>query len=275
MLNSRKITTKVFSKLTDLPKEIVEYYGRKESDDVIIFSPPERYREGKGKYYCTKCGTKGETNEDSPICSHCGNTAFRPPLNDGRYTDDCRNVRYVQQVDEYVVIREFDCYPKESAEDGVTAKASENFRIVLSESDYGLYGQTHRYVKGEGSQKVWTSTRDIFDNRNRPVNLVVEDPCVYDNFLMTKLADALTRNIDELTDRVKLAAVGMADEKGSMPEVAFAPWETPAITGVQERWDVEVRKQVVENILEKVDGFRENGTAECMKFLKDLEKLKY
>lgn len=76
MLNSRKITTKVFSKLTDLPKEIVEYYGRKESDDVIIFSPPERYREGKGKYYCTKCGTKGETNEDSTICSHCGNTAY-------------------------------------------------------------------------------------------------------------------------------------------------------------------------------------------------------
>lgn len=120
MLNSRKNTIKVFSKLTDLPKEIVEHYRHKESGDVIIFSPLERYRDGKGKYFCTKCGTKGETNEDNPVCSHCGNTAFRPPLSDGRYTDSCRNVHYVQQVDEYGVIREFDCYPKEFVEDSVT-----------------------------------------------------------------------------------------------------------------------------------------------------------
>ena len=251
MLNARKITTKVFSKLTDLPKEIVEHYGHKESDDVIIFSPPERYRDGKGKYFCTKCGTKGETNEDNPVCGHCGNTAFRPPLNDGRYTDNCRNVRYVQQVDEYVVIREFDCYPKESAEDGVTAKASESFRIVLSESDYGFYGRTHRYVSGEGTQKVWTSTRDIFDNRNRPINLIVAAPCVYSNFLMTKLYDDLSLNLDEFADRVKLAAVGRADEKSSLPEVNFAPWDTTGITGVEERWDVEVHKQEVDN----ADGF--------------------
>ena len=247
MLNARKITTRVFPKLMDLPKEIVEHYGHKESDGMIIFSPPERFRKEKATYFCTRCGTKGETAEEFPVCTNCGNTAFRPPINDGRYTDSCRNVRYVQQIEEYVVIREFDCFPKESAETGITTEANECFRIVLSESDYGLYGQTHRYVKGEGSQKVWASTREIFDNRNRPINLVVEDPCVYDNFLMTKLADALTRNIDELTDRVKLAAVGMADEKGSMPEVAFAPWETSAITGVQERWDVEVRTQEVEN----------------------------
>lgn len=251
MLNARKITTKVFSKLTDLPAEIVEHYGHKESDGMIIFTPQERYRSEKATYFCTKCGTKGETDEETPVCSGCGNTAFRPPLNDGRYTDNCSHVRYVQQVDEYVVIREFDCYPKESAIDGITAEASERFRIVLSDSDYGLYGGTHRYVRGEGSQTVWASTRDVFDNRNRPVNLVVADPCIYGNFLMTKLYEGLTLNTDEFADRVKLAAVGRADEKGSMPDVAFAPWDMSAVTGVQERWNVEVHTHEVDN----ADGF--------------------
>jgi len=207
MLNARKITTRVFPKLMDLPKEIVEHYGHKESDGMIIFSPPERFRKEKATYFCTRCGTKGETAEEFPVCTNCGNTSFRPPINDGRYTNSCRNVRYVQQIEEYVVIREFDCFPKESAETGITTEANECLRIVLSESDYGLYGQTHRYVKGEGSQKVWTSTREIFDNRNRPINLVVEDPCVYDNFLMAKLADALTRNIDELTDMLCICRI--------------------------------------------------------------------
>lgn len=45
MLNARKTTTKLFSKLKDLPKEIVEHYGHKENDDVDIFNPPERYRD--------------------------------------------------------------------------------------------------------------------------------------------------------------------------------------------------------------------------------------
>lgn len=50
MLNARKITTKVFPKLVDLPKELVEHYGHKESDGAIIFSPPERYRKELAKY---------------------------------------------------------------------------------------------------------------------------------------------------------------------------------------------------------------------------------
>lgn len=247
MLNSRKITTKVFPKLEDLPKEVVEHYAHKESDGAIIFSPPERYRKETASYFCTKCGNKGETTEEAPVCSNCGNTAFRAPINDGRYTVNCHSVRYIQKVDEYVVIREFDCYPNESAQNGIVPMSSEHFRIVLSESDYGFYGQTHRYVRGEGTQKVWTSTKEIYDNRNRPVNLVVADPSVYGNFLMTKLYEALTLVIDEFADRVKLAAVGEADEKGSMPEVSFTPWDASSITGVEERWDVEVRKQVVDN----------------------------
>lgn len=84
MLNARKIMTKVFSKLTDLPKEIIEHYGHKESDGMIIFSPPERFRRENATYFCTKCGTKGETAGEFPVCSNCGNTAFRPPINDER-----------------------------------------------------------------------------------------------------------------------------------------------------------------------------------------------
>lgn len=85
MLNARKITTKVFSKLSDLPQEIIEQYGQKENDGMIIFSPAERFRRETAAYFCTKCGTKGETTDEFPVCSNCGNTAFRPPIYDGRY----------------------------------------------------------------------------------------------------------------------------------------------------------------------------------------------
>lgn len=247
MLNTKKITTKVFSKLEGLPEEIIRHYGHKENDGMIIFSPPERYRKETASFFCTKCGTKGETAEEAPVCSNCGNTSFRAPMSDGRYTDNCKSVRYVQQVDEYVVIREYDVFPHETADKGAVPTAEESFRIVLSESDYGLYGHTHRYVKGEGTQRVWTATKEIYDNRNRPVNLVVADPCVYGNFLMTKLYEDLTLVIDEFADRVKLAGVGQAEEKGSIPSVQFPKTDASAVSGVQERWDVEVRTQPVDN----------------------------
>ena len=54
-------------------------------------------------------------------------------------------------------------------------------------------------------------------------------------------------SIDALSDRVRLAAVGKADDKGIMPNIAFASWDVSNIVGVEERWDVEVRKQVVDN----------------------------
>ncbi len=245
MLNTKKIVSSVFPKMQELPKAVIEHYGRKESDGAIIFSP-NRYGNEPSAYFCTKCGTKGETTDEAPVCSNCGNTAFRAPMNSGRHTDDCKSIRFIQQVDGIVVIRDYDCFPKESASEGIVPTAEEFCRIALSDSDYGLYGEAQRYER-PGVKKYWASTKEVYHGHEKTVNLVVSDEGVYENPLMKKLADDLTLPIDELADRVKLAAVGEVESKGNMPEVSFEPFDESKITGVQERWHVEVHKQVVDN----------------------------
>ncbi len=245
MLNTKKVVSSVFTKMQELPQEVIEHYGKKEGDGSIIFSP-NRYGNEPSAYFCTKCGTKGETTDEAPVCNNCGNTAFRAPTNSGRHTEYCKSVRFIQQVDGFVVIRDYDCFPNESASEGIVSTAEEICRIALSDSDYGLYGEARRYER-TGVKKFWASTKEVYHGREKTVNLVVSEESVYENPLIKKLADDLTLPIDEFTDRVKLAAVGEAEGKGKIPEVSFEPFDESKITGVQERWHVEVHKQVVDN----------------------------
>ena len=115
MIGGKKIISTLFPKVRELPKEIVEHYAKKANDGMIIFSPSKNVEREKSHFFCLKCGTHGETTDDTPTCPNCGNSNSRAPITSRRYSDECQVIRYIQQVDEYVVISEYDCYAQESA----------------------------------------------------------------------------------------------------------------------------------------------------------------
>lgn len=269
MLKSKKIMSSVFPKLQPLPDEYLHQCAEKANDGKILFVPSSRKMSGKAAYYCLKCGTAGEVDGDFPVCEKCGNTEFRPAISHRYDFDNVEKIRLVQRVDNYVVISEIECKIEESPFDGIKVKAEDQFRIVLSDSDYGIFGCGTRYQGGE-TKHVWGSVKEVCDYKNTHPHLVVMDDSVYENPLLKKLEEDLDLPIMVFAEEVMLSAVGEVEHNAVLPNVEFPDIDSSIIKGVQVRWEPVVRVQPVE----QSDGFVmvESWCPSCGKYHKRLEK---
>lgn len=272
MIGGKKIISTLFPKVRELPKEIVEHYAKKANDGMIIFSPSKNVEREKSHFFCLKCGTHGETTEDTPTCPNCGNSNSRAPITSRRYSDECQIVRYIQQVDEYAVISEYDCYAQESAKEGIIPKSRELFRIVLSDTEFRVFVYSQKYERST-TIDVWCERKEVFDHRKKNTKLVIAEPCVYANRFMMKLADDLSLPSADLFEKLKLVAVGAAEQQVAMPKVSFEPFDESKFTGVLSRWHVEIQKHPVE----KSENFVKilSWCSNCGKFHRRIENVQY
>ena len=262
MISNKKIEATVFSQMFDLPDSIVVDMAEQFRDDRLLFE------HGKvSKFFCLKCGTKGETDSDTPICPTCGNQFFRSPKSTYRHSDQCESVRYIQTAGEHVLISEYHVYARETIENGLIPEKHEYFRVVLSEKEYRLFYLSERY-QGAMQVKAWTPTKEVNVASGKRVNLIVADQSVYDNPLVNSALDYLSGPITDLVARIKLATVCETEQSMLMPKAEFKSNEVSEFSNVQSQWTVETRKIPIENS----DGYIKKLTwcSRCGKFYKEI-----
>ena len=244
MLRSKKIISSVLPKIRELPEEYYAYCAEKANDGKILFQLNRRRTREKAGYYCLKCGYAGEVEREMPICKNCCNTEFRS-VNSNRYDMlSEEQIRYVQIIDEYVVICDIEFTIEESVTSGIKIVPKDKYCIVLSESDYAIFASS-QYYQGTERKKVWSAVKDVYDYKKLSPKLIIADESVNENSLVKKLWDSMKMSTSDFVEKVKLVAVGISEQTAVFPNVEFASIDESVISGVKEKWDPVIRTHPV------------------------------
>lgn len=241
MLNRKKIMSSVFPNVKPLPESATEHIKTDANDGMVLYRQERRYSKEPASYHCLACGNHGECGDEKPVCSKCGNTAFRAVQSSDYDAKVKESVHYIQKVGDYVILSEYDCYSTESIDVGIVPVAKERFRIVFSDTDYAMFCSMHKYIGGQ-SRDVWSCVKDAVDFRTQQSIVIVDDEGVYENFWVSKIKDILWDTLPHIQKRLKMAVAGNSLTGLLLPEAEFESLSDSIISRVPVRWHVAVQK---------------------------------
>lgn len=221
MLRSKTVTSKIFPMLEGIPKEIIGQHFETTNDGALLFEP-SRFSGGMASYHCLKCGNHGKQLMELPICPHCGNNHSRP-FQKGYPGDSNRKViRFVQVIDEMILIRDFLTLICETEENGAERKYEEHIRICIKGSDMLAFSNFKRY-NGGGYEHYWQKTDRPYTGAHCSIRLICSLDVLH-HPLYNVMKEILLLNADKAYEQLKIIVAGAnGAELITLPKVDFQP----------------------------------------------------
>ena len=220
MIGTKKLVNEYFPKLGELPQKAIDALLEVANDGKLLYSPHLKSGSNNGgTYYCLKCKSTGELPKGVFACPNCGNNDVRA-YSSRKYESRKRgDIRFVQQIEDMIILRDFNWCVIENEVEGPHADISEYSRFFIKENEYVVFESSTSY-RNRNYETLWQRKKKNF-GIHRSYAVIYENNSVKDNAVLVGISDVIENTSFLIAQKLNLTNAIEREDVMEFPDVEF------------------------------------------------------
>ena len=224
MIGTKKIVNEYFPKLGELPQKVIDALLDVANDGKLLYSPHLKSgSEEGGTYYCLKCKSTGELPKDVFACPKCGNNDVRA-YSSRKYESRKRgDLRFVQQIEDMIILRDFNWCVIENEEKGPYADISEYSRLFIKDNEYAVFESNSAY-RNRNYETVWQRKKKNY-GFHRSYAVIYDNISVKEKVVLAGIYDFIENSSFSIAEKLNLINSIGNEETEQFPDIKFPDYD--------------------------------------------------